>query len=312
MDTIVIAQAVLSGLAAGSVYALVGLSFSITFTTSRTLNFSQGEFVSAGAFLYVGGLALLGLDKVAGTGAAGGPVAMLLGSGVELLITACALAAMAVVGAVLYFSAIRPFLGSTRLSWVISTVGFGIVLQSAGLALLGPGVVKVPSPVGDALIVFWGVAVRPQELLVIGVACAAMLALHWLHTRTMVGKIMRAVAHSGPMATLMGIDVMRVTIAAFAVSAMLAALSGMLIAPIATASIFLGLGFGLKGFSAAIVGGLMNPRGCVIAALSLGVMESLVNLWQAQWRDVVIFGLVIVVLAVRPNGLFGTPTVDKA
>ncbi|RYX93657.1 MAG: branched-chain amino acid ABC transporter permease [Comamonadaceae bacterium] len=306
MGFIVLMQAILSGLAAGSIYALVALSFSITFTTSRTLNFSQGELVSAGAFLYVGSLFYL-----ASKGQAMFPDISPRGW-TELLALVIALAVMGVVGAVLYFAGIRPFVGSAGLSWVISTIGFGIVLQSIGLAVLGAGVVKVPSPVGDALIGLWGVSVRPQELLMIAVAFTVMVGMHWLTRHTMVGKVMRAVAFNGKTSSLMGINVSRVTIGAFAASSMLAALSGILIAPIATASIFLGLGFGLKGFSASIVGGLTNPRGCVIAGLALGILESVVNLWQAQWKDVVIFGLVILVLAVKPGGLFGTDATEKA
>jgi branched-chain amino acid transport system permease protein len=109
----------------------------------------------------------------------------------------------------------------------------------------------------------------------------------------------------------MGINVQAVMLCAFAASAVLAALSGILIAPVATASIYLGLAYGLKGFSAALVGGLNNPRGCVLGGFTLGVLESLVNLWQAQLRDIFVFTLVILVLALRPQGLLGRKVVDK-
>ena len=102
-----------------------------------------------------------------------------------------------------------------------------------------------------------------------------------------------------------------VMVGAFVVSSSLAGLSGFLLAPITQASLFMGLAVGLKGFSAAMVGGLSNPRGCVIGGFLLGVLESFVNLWSAQWREVAIFALVILVLAFRPNGLFGAKLVEK-
>jgi branched-chain amino acid transport system permease protein len=219
---------------------------------------------------------------------------------------------MALMGVLLYYVGIRPFAGKPGLSWVVSTIGFGIVLQSIGLAMWGPNTVIVPSPVGDHLLSFFGARIRLQEVLVLVAALVVMFIMDWAMRRTILGKIMRAVAHSKSNATLMGINVSAVMIGAFAVSSALAALSGLLIAPIATASIYMGLGFGLKGFSAAIVGGLTNPRGCVIGGFAIGAIESLVNLWQAQFRDIVVFAIVILVLALRPNGLFGAQGTDKS
>ena len=109
----------------------------------------------------------------------------------------------------------------------------------------------------------------------------------------------------------MGINVTAFMVGAFFLSSALAGLSGALIAPIASASLYVGLGIALKGFSGAIVGGLSNPRGCVLGGFALGVLESLVNLWQAQWREIVVFLLVILVLALRPYGLLGHHTAEK-
>ncbi len=143
------------------------------------------------------------------------------------------------------------------------------------------------------------------------VAVLVMLAFDHVMRRTMIGKAMRAVAHNPGVASLMGIPVTRVMVGAFIVSSALAGLSGFMLAPIAQASLFMGLAVGLKGFSAAMIGGLNNARGCVIGGFLLGVLESFVNLWSAQWREVAIFALVILVLAFRPNGLFGTRLVEK-
>ena len=300
-------QAILSGLAVGGAYALVALGFSITFTTTKTLNFSHGEFVSAGAFIGMSALFLvLGLPVSSTTFGSALP-----GSGAQLLALAAALAIMGLLGWVLYLVGVRPFAGRPGMAWVMSTLGFGVILQSIGLAIWGAKPVVVPGPVGDEVIRIVGVGVRPQELLTLVVAVVIMVLFDWVMNRTMVGKAMRAVAANGNVASLMGINTNAIMIGAFVVSSALAGLSGFLLAPIAQASLFMGLTVGLKGFSGAMIGGLSNPRGCVIGGFALGVLESLVNLWSAQWREVAVFALVILVLAFRPTGLFGKPMVEK-
>lgn len=300
-------QALISGLAVGSAYALVALGFSITFTTTRTLNFGHGEFVSAGAFI---GMSVLFV-------AVGKPLTatsfgdLLPGALPQLAALLVALAVMGALGWLLYVLGVRPFAGRPGMAWVMSTLGFGVILQSLGLAIWGPKPVVVPGPLGDAVIRVAGVGVRPQELLMLAVAVAIMVVFDQVMNRSLLGKAMRAVAHNGQVASLMGINVNAVMIGAFVFSSALAGLSGFLLAPIAQASLYMGLAVGLKGFSGAMIGGLSNPRGCVIGGFILGVLESMVNLWQAQWREVVVFALVIAVLAFRPTGLFGQRLAEK-
>ncbi len=300
-------QALISGLAVGAAYALVALGFSVTFTTTRTLNFSHGEFVSAGAFVGMSVL-FLALGKPISATSFG---ADLPDGGAQLLALLAALGVMGGLGWLLYVIGVRPFRGHPGMAWVMSTLGFGVILQSIGLAIWGPKPVFVPGPIGDDILRIAGIGVRPQELLTLVVAVVIMLAFDRVMRSTMLGKAMRAVAHSPANASLMGINVNAIMIGAFVFSSALAGLSGFLLAPIAQASLFMGLSVGLKGFSGAMVGGLDNPRGCVLGGFLLGVLESLINLWQAQWRDVAIFALVILVLALRPAGLFGTPRMEK-
>jgi branched-chain amino acid transport system permease protein len=233
------------------------------------------------------------------------------GAGAQLLALAAALGVMGLLGWLLYAIGVRPFAGRPGMAWVMSTLGFGVILQSIGLAIWGPKPVVVPGPVGDEVIRLLGIGVRPQELLTLAVAVVIMIGFDFVMNRTMVGKAMRAVAANGNVASLMGINTNAVMIGAFVISSALAGLSGFLLAPIAQASLFMGLTVGLKGFSGAMIGGLSNPRGCVIGGFVLGVFESLVNLWQAQWREVAVFALVILVLAFRPTGLFGKKLVEK-
>jgi len=304
---IALLQALLSGLAVGSAYALVALGFSVTFTTTKTLNFSHGEFVSAGAFIGMSVL-FLALGKPLTSTTFGG---VQPGAGSQLLALLATLGVMGAIGWLLFVFGVRPFARRPGMAWVMSTLGFGVILQSVGLAIWGPKPVVVPSPVGDDVIRLAGVGVRPQELLMLVVAVVVMFAFDHVMRRTMVGKAMRAVAQNPSVASLMGIHVTQMMVGAFVVSSALAGLSGFMLAPIAQASLFMGMAVGLKGFSAAMIGGLNNARGCVIGGFLLGVLESLVNLWSAQWREVAIFGLVILVLAFRPNGLFGQKLVEK-
>lgn len=300
-------QALVSGLAVGGAYALVALGFSITFTTTKTLNFSHGEFVSSGAFIGMSVLLLLLGKPLTSTSFADA----VPGAASQLMALAVTLGVMGLFGWLLYVLGVRPFTGRPGMAWVMSTLGFGVILQSIGLAIWGPKPMVVPGPAGDAVIRFWGIGVRPQEILMLGVAVAVMAVFDRVMRVTMLGKAMRAVAHNPAHASLMGINVNALMIGAFVFSSALAGLSGFLLAPIAQASLFMGLAVGLKGFSGAMIGGLNNPRGCVIGGFALGVLESLVNLWQAQWRDVAIFALVIAVLAFRPTGLFGGKPVEK-
>lgn len=306
MDTALF-QALLSGLAVGSAYALVSLGFSVTFTTTKTLNFSHGEFVSAGAFIGMSVL-FLAIGKPLTSTSFGG---VQPGALTQMLALLAALGVMGAIGWLLFVLGVRPFARRPGMAWVMSTLGFGVILQSVGLAIWGPKPVVVPSPVGDEVIRLFGVGVRPQELLMLAVAIAVMFAFDHVMRRTMVGKAMRAVAQNPGVASLMGINVSLMMIGAFVISSALAGLSGFMLAPIAQASLFMGLAVGLKGFSAAMIGGLSNARGCVIGGFLLGVLESLVNLWSAQWREVAIFALVILVLAFKPNGLFGSKMVEK-
>lgn len=304
---IALLQALLSGLAVGSAYALVALGFSVTFTTTKTLNFSHGEFVSAGAFVGMSVL-FLALGKPVTSTSFGDA---LPGAGSQLLALLAALGVMGLIGWLLYLLGVRPFARKPGMSWVMSTLGFGVILQSIGLAIWGPKPVVVPGPVGDEVLRIAGIGIRPQEMLMLGVSVVVMLVFDHVMRKTMVGKAMRAVANNPAVASLMGINVTAMMVGAFVVSSLLAGLSGFLLAPIAQASLFMGLAVGLKGFSAAMVGGLNNARGCVIGGFVLGVLESLVNLWSAQWREVAIFALVILVLAFRPTGLFGSKMVEK-
>lgn len=300
-------QALVSGLTIGSAYALIALGFSVTFTTTKTLNFAHGDFVTAGAFTGVAVLfAALGIPLTSTTFSGAHPAAP-----AQLIALALAILGTGLLGWLLFALGVKPFAGRPGMAWVMSTLGFGVILQSIGMAIWGPKSVVVPGLFGNDVLRVAGVGLLPQEILTLLVATAVMLSLDHVMRRTMVGKAMRAVALRPEVAGLMGINVNAMMIGAFVISSALAGLSGFLLAPITQLSLFMSVAVGLKGFSAAIVGGLDSPRGCVFGGFLLGVLESYINLWSAEWREVAVFALVIVVLTVRPNGLFGTRVMDK-
>lgn len=301
-----IVQALASGLALGAIYGLIALGFNITFATTKTFNFGQGAFLVPGSLVGVS-LLLLAAGKPHWGNLA--PSEMTL-----FTYTLAALASVVVVGAIgvlLYYTAIKPFVGAGGLNWVLSTIGFGIILQNAALAVWGPASIAVPSPLGNEVYRLWGAGIRPQEILIAVVAVAVMIALDFVIRKTRFGKALRAVAYNPQAAAIVGINVEQIVIIAFVISCGLAGLAGILIAPITTASVFIGLGVALKAFSAAIVGGLTNPRGCVLGGFLLGLIEALVGLWRAEMREITIFLLIIIVLVVRPNGLLGSRSVEK-
>lgn len=301
-----IVQALASGLALGAIYGLIALGFNITFATTKTFNFGQGAFLVPGSLVGVS-LLLLAAGKPHWGNLA--PSEMTL-----FTYTLAALASVVVVGAIgvlLYYTAIKPFVGAGGLNWVLSTIGFGIILQNAALAVWGPASIAVPSPLGNEVYRIWGAGIRPQEILIAVVAVAVMIALDFVIRKTRFGKALRAVAYNPQAAAIVGINVEQIVIIAFVISCGLAGLAGILIAPITTASVFIGLGVALKAFSAAIVGGLTNPRGCVLGGFLLGLIEALVGLWRAEMREITIFLLIIIVLVVRPNGLLGSRSVEK-
>jgi branched-chain amino acid transport system permease protein len=299
-------QAIFSGLAMGSVYALVAFGFSITYTTTKTFNFGQGAFLALAGL--IGASAVLWFSQGTFTGFA---TAADVTWKSFLFALAVSVIVLGVLGYILYVTAIKHFVGEAGLSWVMSTIGFGIIVQNVALLIWGPAPLVLSSPLGDGVFSLFGAGVRPQEVLVFGTTLVLMVVLDWALHRTKMGKAVRAVAFSKSTASLMGINANAVAVGVFIISSALAAIAGVMIAPITTASVFVGTLFSLKAFSAAILGGLENPRGCIFGGFLIGLLESFIGLWYANLREIAVFGLIIVVLYFRPAGLLGRVHAEK-
>ena len=287
MDPTFVLQLVISGLAVGSVYALVALGFVLIFTTARVVNFAQGELVMVGALVGYSVHVALGQPLV---------VAMLVAG-----------AATLAVGIAAERLAVEPLQGArSSIAWVVSTLAVGLMLRSGAASTWGKAPLPFPAPFGSGRVMVGGVAFVPQEALTLLLAVGAMLALEGLRRRTILGKAMRATAFNPDAARLVGIDTATTSLLAFGASAVLAALAGILIAPLSNASSEMGTLLGIKGFAAAAVGGLGTFHGALAGGLILGLVEILAAglLWPG-FSDLAAFLLLILLLLLRPTGLFG-------
>jgi branched-chain amino acid transport system permease protein len=285
-------QLVISGTAVGSVYGLVAVGYSITYTTLKVLNFSQGQFVMLGAMI---GLTLhvwWGLPLV-----------------LTLLLSVLALSAFTLL---VERISVRPFLSAESMSWVLSTLAVGIIVENAAQLVWGREALPFPHAIPGEPIRWHGLGVYPQELLIIAASFVLMVVLDVCYQRTLVGKALRATAFDLDVARLMGINVSLMASLAFAISSGLAAIAGILVAPITLAEATMGGILGLKAFAVAIIGGLDSARGIFVCALAYGIFEALcAGYIYPGIRDTLGFLLVILVLLVRPVGLFGRVQIEK-
>jgi len=295
-------QAIASGLVYGSIYALIAQGYYVTFSTTQTLNFAQGDFLMIGgllAFTVFGGLLMTGAPLF---------VALLAALAIIPLI-------LALMGTLVERVAVRPLRGAFSLGWILSTVGVAVILRNAGEVIWGIEQKPVPSVFGDTAIRvnagFFQFGVLPQEVFILAGSLAAMTAVLVFLKRSLLGKAMAAVALNSSAASLMGINVRAMVVLAYIISSVLAGLAGLLVVPVLHAYSLMGVLPGLKAFAVAIIGGLVNPFGILIAGLLLGVVEFIVAIFNASLRDAVTFFLLIVILAWRPLGLFEKPSMEK-
>lgn len=285
-------QFIVSGIAIGSVYSLIALGFQITYSVSNTMNFSQGASVMLGAVVcYVFNITW------------GWHIAI----AIPLSLLICA-----VFGLVVEKIAVRPFAVDGSNSWLLTTIAVGIIAENLAMLTFGKEVRGYPSPLVQTPIDILGFGIFPLELItpVIGIAIA--LLLRWGFTHTLWGKAFLAASENSDAAKIMGIDVEGAIAFAYALSTVLAGVAGILIAPIYNVSAGMGTLLGLKAFATAIIGGLNSPWGIAIAGVFYGIGESLAaGYFGGSYREIGGFTLVILVLTLKPNGLFGKSQTPK-
>jgi len=299
-------QHLINGLSAGTIYALVALGYTMVYGVLRLINFAHGDVMMVGA--YVG----------YATARALGPEAQSKLWGV-LGVFAASMLACATLGFIIERFAYRPLREKPRLTALITAIGISFALSYGFQLDLGflPGASPRAFPeiihpvewleLGD------GVVVWNYQVISLGIAIGLMWALHTLVFRTRFGRAMRAVSFDHRVAGLMGIPTDRVISVTFMIGSALAAGAGVLYAIKDTAiQPLMGLYVGLKAFVAAVIGGIGNVPGAVVGALLLGLVEEFVVGYTASsWRDAVAFAILILILLVRPEGLFGRVAAEK-
>lgn len=287
-------SAIVSGLGLGSMYGLMALGFYLTYAVSGTVNFAQGSSMMLGAVLTFTFAQTLGWPLLAAL-----PLALAL----------CAL-----YGLVVERLAVRPFASRGSNAWLMSTVALGIVLDNLVMFTFGKEPRSLPSPLAQAPLEIGslGLGVYPLQLLIPLVGLALAAALHALSRRTRWGVALLAVVQNPNAARLMGIPVRRAIMVSFAVSTLFAGVAGALVAPLFNVQADMGTLFGLKAFVVAILGGITSAWGVMLAGLLFGVAEGLITVALGSgYTQIISFALVIAILAMRPNGLFGRAAVRK-
>lgn len=273
-----------SGLAYGAVLALVALGFIVLYKATGIINFAHGDLMTLGAYLAIWGTKDLDLPVV---------VAYVL-----------ALVVMAIIGVVMERAVRGPLRDKPVIVVVIATLAVAIVIR--GLLSLWQGSTPkvVPSPVGNKTVKILGAAIAQQRILIVVVAAIAVTGLIVLFQRTSFGRQLRALAADPDTAALMGVRGTFVAMAAFALSAALAGLSGILVAPLSSVDLSFGFSFMVAAFAVAVIGGFGSFTGVVIGALVIGLVRQLIGgyLWP-EYSDLLPYILMFAVIVVRPEGL---------
>ena len=284
-------QFAFSGLTVGAIYALVALGFTLIYNASDVLNFAQGEFVMLG-----------GMVTVFATAA-----------GVPLPLAALmAVAVAVVVGLMLYYLAIAPARGASAVSLIIITIGASILMRGIASIVFDKNFHSLKPFAGDKPLIVGGAALLPQSIIVL-IGAGVIVLLLWLFiTRTLTGKAILATAANRLAARLVGINTGAVVALSFAVSAAIGAVGGILAAPITLTSYDAGTLLALKGIAAAMLGGMGNPLGAVVGGLSVGLLEAFgAGYISSSYEDAIGFIVILLVLFVMPQGLFGRGGVER-
>jgi branched-chain amino acid transport system permease protein len=307
-------QLLVNGLTLGSVYALIALGFSMVYGILKLLNLAHGDVLMVGAFIGWGVLGWLG-------GAQDPSVAVWI---LIVLMLLVAMAGCGVLGVVIERFAYRPLRRAPRIAPLISALGVSFFIQNSMLLLFGADFRSYDTfdLVDVEIGIEWGpVRVWVIRLVVMGAALAMMLALWLVVTRTKLGKAMRATAVDREAAAMMGIDVDKVIVKTFFIGSALAGAAGVLVGLVfGQINHFMGFGYGLKGFTAAVVGGIGSIPGAMFGGLFIGLAEALSvgyieDLTRGRlgsaFSDLVVFVILVLFMLLRPQGIFGKPDVKK-
>lgn len=278
-------QYVLSGLSNGAIYALIGFGFAMIYNATGIINFAQGEFVMLGGMLTVFFLTMIKLSLL--------PAVVL------------AVIISTIVGIVFERLSIRPLKNAKPISLIIITVGASIFIRGLAMLIWGKDTHALPDFSSNEPLYLAGATILPQNLWIFGITILIIIASRIFFNYSIVGKAMRACSYNSQAAGLVGINVNNMVLLSFALSSAIGALAGIIIAPLTMTSYDVGIMLGLKGFCAVIIGGMSSGIGTVMGGLLLGLLESLgAGFISASYKDAIAFIILLLILFVRPEGLF--------
>ncbi|GLR26491.1 MULTISPECIES: branched-chain amino acid ABC transporter permease [Limnobacter] len=289
----ILLQLIYSGIALGMIYAVIAFGYQLTFATSGTLNFGQGEALMLGA--------LVGLTLVD-----------TLGMNYWVMLPIVCVFGM-LQGGLVEMIGVRPAIKiKSEFGWIMSTIALGIIFKNTAENIWGRDDLRFPSPLPEAPIKLFGGNVLPMEILVVFGAIAMMLAVEFFNRKTIYGKAVVATSNDRDAASLMGINTGIVISFSYALSSMTAALAGVMVAPLTLTGATMGAVLGLKAFAVAIIGGLNSGLGVVVGGVILGIAETTTGFYiSTGYKDVPGLVLLLLVLAVKPAGLFGKMAIKK-
>ena len=306
MDTFI--QLTLNGLTGGSTYALIALGYTLIYGVLKLLNFAHGDVFMVGSFIGYGTLQLLG-----GTSDPVVPVWLLI-----TLITLAAMAGCAILGVAIERFAYRPLREAPRIAPLISALGVSFFLANSMQLMFGAQQFDYSTFTLDGGVLYTegftlgNVHVPLIRVITIVAAIALMVVLWMLVTRTHTGKAMRAVSFDREAAAMMGIDIDRVIVFTFVLGSALAGAAGVMFALRVPTAASIGFVIGLKGFTAAVIGGIGSIPGAMAGGMILGLAESFIaGYWTTRWADLAIFSVLITFMLFRPNGLLGRAGITK-
>jgi branched-chain amino acid transport system permease protein len=293
-------QQLINGFSLGAIYELIELGYTMVYGVLRLINFAHGDVYMLGAFAGYFIANALRLDA--------NPSILW-----AILVTLASMAVCAVVGILIERLAYRPVRHHSRLTALITAIGVSLLLEYGGQVVFGATPRFFPQMVRSETYSLGGVQITNQNLLIIIVAVLMMFGLHFVVHHTKIGTAMRATSHNLSVATLMGINTNFVIAFTFALGSALAAAAGVLVAlAIPRIDPLMGLMTGLKAFVAAVLGGIGNIPGAMLGGMLIGLMETgLSATAYSTYRDAVAFGVLILILLVRPAGLLGTAGPEK-
>ena len=296
----VLAQLVASGIAVGMIYGVIAFGYQLTFATSKTLNFGQGEALMLGA--------LVGLTTIN----------FLIGNQVGtlwayLLMLPVILIFGFVQGAFVEWLGVKPAIRTkSEAGWIMATIALGIIFKNVAENVWGRDPLKFPSPLPEAALSIGPVRVQPMEIAIVIGAIVLMLAVEAFNRYSILGKAVVATSDDRDAAGLMGINTSLVITFSYALSSLAAAFAGVLVAPVTLTGAAMGAVLGLKAFAVAIIGGLSSGVGVIAGGLILGITETLTGYYiSTGYKDVPGLVLLLLVLSLKPAGLFGKTAIKK-